>query len=92
VDLKAHKPLYFFAQFNFSPASADPRTTRVAQAFSVGHFGAVLMVLLEWAHQDLNLGPAGYEPAALNQAELWAPWQAYGTSGETNLNSFERDN
>ncbi len=26
-----------------------------------------------WAHQDLNLGPAGYEPAALNQAELWAP-------------------
>jgi hypothetical protein len=27
---------------------------------------------LVWAHQDLNLGPAGYEPAALNQAELWA--------------------
>src|ERR1700691_3672966 len=25
-----------------------------------------------WAHQDLNLGPAGYEPAALNLAELWA--------------------
>ena len=28
--------------------------------------------ILVWAHQDLNLGPAGYEPAALNRAELWA--------------------
>jgi hypothetical protein len=25
----------------------------------------------EWAHQDSNLGPAGYEPAALT-TELWA--------------------
>ena len=25
-----------------------------------------------WAHQDSNLGQAGYEPAALT-AELWAP-------------------
>ena len=25
-----------------------------------------------WAHQDLNLGPLGYEPIALT-AELWAP-------------------
>ena len=25
-----------------------------------------------WAHQDSNLGLAGYEPAALT-AELWAP-------------------
>ena len=25
-----------------------------------------------WAHQDSNLGRAGYEPAALT-AELWAP-------------------
>ncbi len=25
----------------------------------------------EWAHQDSNLGRAGYEPAALT-AELWA--------------------
>ncbi len=24
-----------------------------------------------WAHQDLNLGPTGYEPVAL-PAELWA--------------------
>ena len=24
-----------------------------------------------WAHQDSNLGPAGYEPEALT-AELWA--------------------
>ena len=24
-----------------------------------------------WAHQDLNLGPLGYEPIALT-AELWA--------------------
>src|SRR5690348_10914444 len=29
-----------------------------------------------WAHQDLNLGPAGYEPAALNRTELWAPASA----------------
>ena len=27
---------------------------------------------MEWAHQDLNLGPTGYEPAALNRTELWA--------------------
>ena len=26
---------------------------------------------MEWAHQDSNLGQAGYEPAALT-AELWA--------------------
>src|SRR5688572_12649911 len=26
-----------------------------------------------WAHQDSNLGQAGYEPAALT-AELWARW------------------
>ena len=26
---------------------------------------------VRWAHQDLNLGPTGYEPAALT-AELWA--------------------
>jgi hypothetical protein len=25
-----------------------------------------------WAHQDLNLGPFGYEPIALTP-ELWAP-------------------
>ena len=25
-----------------------------------------------WAHQDSNLGPTDYEPAALT-AELWAP-------------------
>jgi hypothetical protein len=32
----------------------------------------LLTITLYWAHQDLNLGPAGYEPAALNHAELWA--------------------
>ncbi len=29
-------------------------------------------VISWWAHQDLNLGPFGYEPTALT-AELWAP-------------------
>ena len=28
--------------------------------------------MFKWAHQDSNLGPTGYEPAAL-AAELWAP-------------------
>ena len=28
-------------------------------------------IMRPWAHQDLNLGPTGYEPAALT-AELWA--------------------
>jgi hypothetical protein len=31
-----------------------------------------------WAHQDLNLGPLGYEPIALT-AELWAPLKYTGT-------------
>jgi hypothetical protein len=30
---------------------------------------------IKWAHQDSNLGQAGYEPAALT-AELWARKQA----------------
>ena len=29
-------------------------------------------IVFEWAHQDSNLGPTGYEPVAL-PAELWAP-------------------
>jgi hypothetical protein len=32
---------------------------------------AVCTRQLKWAHQDSNLGQAGYEPAALT-AELWA--------------------
>ncbi len=28
--------------------------------------------LLQWAHQESNLGPSGYEPVAL-PTELWAP-------------------
>jgi hypothetical protein len=35
-----------------------------------------------WAHQDLNLGPAGYEPAALNLAELWARGKPLGGAGK----------
>jgi hypothetical protein len=40
----------------------------------------------KWAHQDLNLGPAGYEPAALNLAELWARGNSFGF---INATSFE---
>ena len=47
--------------------------------------------ICEWAHQDSNLGPTGYEPVALT-AELWAlsPGQASrmvrgGPRGETNV-------
>jgi hypothetical protein len=39
--------------------------------------------LMVWAHQDLNLGPAGYEPAALNQAELWALANTLGKKAAT---------
>jgi hypothetical protein len=50
-----------------------------ASRFSVIHFWQYKIARhtdartrMVWAHQDLNLGPAGYEPAALNLAELWA--------------------
>ena len=33
-----------------------------------------------WAHQDSNLGRAGYEPAALT-AELWAHYSLQSTVG-----------
>src|ERR1700730_19419469 len=49
----------------------------VQQAAPVSGSPARVMV---WAHQDLNLGPAGYEPAALNQAELWARANTANTS------------
>ena len=49
-----------------------------------------------WAHQDLNLGPTGYEPAALT-AELWARLQQWidkrtdraGDGDRTRNNSLE---
>jgi hypothetical protein len=44
-------------------SEADRR--RVTSAFSIQQSA------LKWAHQDSNLGRAGYEPAALT-AELWA--------------------
>ena len=34
-----------------------------------------------WAHQDSNLGQAGYEPAALT-AELWARRGVYQVKGQ----------
>ncbi len=40
--------------------------------FSAEFFSKLLPRLaLDWAHQDSNLGPTGYEPVAL-PAELWA--------------------
>jgi hypothetical protein len=41
--------------------------------------------LNKWAHQDLNLGPAGYEPAALNRAELWARGNSFSFINATSF-------
>ncbi len=43
----------------------------------------------KWAHEDSNLGPTGYEPAALT-AELWARyWFRAGDGNRTRNNSLE---
>ncbi len=52
-----------------------PRLTAMTRSLEASWLS---VFLLEWAHQDLNLGPAGYEPAALDQAELWALVNTFG--------------
>ncbi len=51
--------------------STDKRVDREASQRSASAEGLDLPNGVEWAHQDSNLGPTGYEPAALT-AELWA--------------------
>ena len=73
-DLKVHQPVYLFTQFvsplklcagrKVSFQCCDRKYKPVRRSAA--------RTRMRWAHQDLNLGPAGYEPAALNLAELWA--------------------
>jgi hypothetical protein len=59
-NLQAHEPGYLFRQCNLPYA----RTTASGRRDLSCVLDEIRSVRV-WAHQDLNLGPAGYEPAAL---------------------------